>query len=65
MAKTLISVTAKKTLINEANETNFIKGKTYRVIENYENKEYITVLDEQNDRHELGEWYKHFIYNYE
>jgi hypothetical protein len=53
---------AKKTLVNDAGQTDFVKGHDYIVITNHMTKitENIQVWDENNMPHLLGNWAKHF-----
>ena len=61
----MTTIIANKTLINNIDETNFIKGNEYKVInplmfETFKIKESTIVLNEAGEQHSLGLCAKHF-----
>lgn len=63
---TPLKIKCKKNLFSFTGEQNFTKGKEYETdgYINYYNPidipEYIVVLNDQKDKHKLGNWAKHF-----
>jgi len=55
----MIRVKAKKDLIDQEKTKCFTKGKSY-IGEYHRLLEYVTLTNDNGDRHTIGQWNKHF-----